>query len=101
MSPLRNANAYTSGGRTAPVIVMMASTAVVMAFSVCVVSRMRRFGSRSATAPACTLSVSTGRNWSAIVRPTAAELCVRLNTSQSWAMLCIHAPVLARTWPVR
>ena len=31
----------------------------------------------------------------------AVELCVRSNTSQSWAMLCIHVPVLARLWPPR
>jgi hypothetical protein len=33
--------------------------------------------------------------------PTAVELCVRLKISQSWAMLCIQVPVLARLWPMR
>ena len=62
---------------------MAASVPVATAFSVCVVSRMRRFDSRSATAPVCRPSASIGRNWSAIVTPTAVELCVRSNISQS------------------
>ena len=41
-----------------------------------------------------------GPNWSAIVTPTAVELWVRLKISQSWAMLCIHEPVLVRLWPL-
>ena len=40
-----------------------------------------------------------GKNCSAIVTPTAVELCVRLKVSQSWAMLCIHEPVFARLCP--
>ena len=99
ISPLSSANAYTSAGRTAPEMVIAASAGVAAAFSDCVVSRMRRLGSRSATAPACRPSSSIGRNCSAIVTPTAVELCVRLKISQSWAMLCIHAPVLARLCP--
>ena len=62
---------------------------------------MRRFGIRSASAPACRPNSSIGRNCSAIVMPTAVELCVRLKISQSWAMLCIQVPVLARLWPMR
>ena len=72
---------------------------MAVALSDWVVSRMRRFGSRSATAPACRPSSSIGRNCSAIVTPTAVELWVRLKISQSWAMLCIHAPVFARLCP--
>ena len=70
------------------------------AFSDWVVSRMLRFGSRSASAPACIPSSSIGPNCSAIVTPTAVELWVRLKISQSWAMLCIHEPVLVRLWPL-
>jgi len=101
ISPLSSANAYTSAARTAPAIVMTASAAVAAAFSVCVVSRMLRFGSRSATPPVYRPRESIGRNCSAIVTPTQVELCVRSNTSQSWAMLCIQVPVLARLWPPR
>ena len=90
-----------SVARIAPVIVITASALVVMALSVCVVSKMRRLGKRSATSPVCMPNISMGRNWNAMVTPTAAELRVRVSTSQSWAMLCIHVPVLARSWPVR
>ncbi len=44
---------------------------------------------------------SIGRNCSAIVTPTAVALCVRSSISQSWAMLCIQVPMLARLWPAR
>jgi hypothetical protein len=94
--PLRSANAYTSVACTAPATVMTASAVVAPAFSVCVVSRMRRFGSRSASPPVCRPSISIGRNCSAIVTPTLVELWVRSNISQSCAMLCIHVPVLDR-----
>jgi hypothetical protein len=101
ISPLAKANAYTSTARTAPAMMIAASAAVATAFRVCVVSRMRRFGSRSATPPACRPSTPIGRNCRAIVRPTQAELWVSSKISQSWAMLCIHVPVLARLWPPR
>ena len=101
ISPLTSANAYTSAGCTAPAMRDDRQRAVAVAFSVCVVSRMRRFGSRSATAPVCRPSSSIGRNCSAMVTPTAVELCVRSKISQSWAMLCIHVPMLARLWPAR
>jgi hypothetical protein len=82
-------------------MVMTARASVRTAFRVCVASRMRRFGSRSATAPVCSPNSSIGRNCRAIVTPTAVELCVRVKISQSWAMLCIHAPVFARACPLR
>ena len=78
-----------------------ASAAVAAAFSVCVVSRMRRFGSRSATAPLYRPRARIGANCRAIVTPTLNELRVRSYTSQSWAMLCIQVPVLARLCPPR
>jgi metal-dependent hydrolase (beta-lactamase superfamily II) len=40
-------------------------------------------------------SRSTGRNWQAIVMPTAAGLPVSSRTSQSWATERIHVPVAA------
>ncbi len=101
ITPLSSANTYTSAAVTAPAMVMTASSAVLTAFSVCVISRMRRLDSRSAAIPACMPSSSIGPNCRAIVTPTAAELRVRLKISQSWAMLCIHDPVLARLWPAR
>ena len=101
ITPLSSANTYTSAAVTAPAMVMTASIAVLTAFSIWVISRMRRFGSRSATIPACRPSSRIGPNCSAIVTPTAAELCVRSKISQSWAMLCIHDPVLARLMPAR
>jgi hypothetical protein len=82
-------------------MVTTASARVAAAFRDWVVSRMRRFGSRSASAPACSPSSSIGPNWSAIVTPTAVELWVRLKISQSWAMLCIQEPVFVRLWPPR
>src|ERR1700752_822217 len=57
---------------------MTASVAVAMPLSVWVMSRMRRFGTRSATAPACRPNSRIGPNWSAMVTPTAVELWVRL-----------------------
>jgi len=80
---------------------MTARALVAVAFSVCVASRMLRFDNRSATSPVCRPNSSIGRNCSAMVTPTAVALCVRSRTSQSWAMLCIHVPMLARLWPAR
>jgi hypothetical protein len=80
---------------------MTARALVAVAFRVCVASRMLRFDNRSATSPACRPNSSIGRNCSAMVTPTAVALCVRSRTSQSWAMLCIHVPMLARLWPAR
>ncbi len=101
IAPLSSANAYTSAARTAPAMVIAASVPVATAFSVWVISRMRRLDSRSATAPACSPSSSMGPNCSAMVTPTAVELCVRLKISQSCAMVCIHEPVFARLCPAR
>ncbi len=43
---------------------------------------------------------SIGRNWSAVVIPTAAADPVRLRTSQSCVMRDIQVPVLEITAPV-
>ena len=58
--------------------------------------RNLRWSTRSVITPACALSSSAGRNWSAVVVPVAAaESSVRMrSTSQSWATRCIHVPVL-------
>lgn len=56
---------------------------------------------RSATAPTKGISTIGGPNWSAITTPTAVPLCWVnwVSTSQSWAMRCIHVPMLETNEP--
>ena len=56
-----------------------------------------RLSKRSAMTPPQTPKTSTGTNCRNTVNPTAVTLWVSWNTSQSMAMRCIHAEVLAIT----
>lgn len=56
-----------------------------------------RLAKRSTITPPTRPNSSTGRNCSATATPTAATLPLISSTSQSWAIRCIHKPVVAIT----
>ena len=60
--------------------------------SPCVRINRRRFGTRSATRPPHAPKISIGRNWSAVVTPTATPLPVSERTSHISAIICIQLP---------
>ncbi len=66
-----------------------------------VISRIRRFGYRSAITPPTSPNRSTGRNCRATATPTAVMLPVSSRTNQSWAMRCIQSPVVATICELR
>ena len=72
-----------------------------IAISVWVAISSRRFGTRSASRPPQAPIRSIGRNCSAVVRPTARPLPVRLRTSQIAATVCIQVPESEISWPLK
>ena len=61
----------------------------------------RRFGTRSAISPPQAPKISIGRNWSAVVIPTATPLPVSERTSHISAIICIQLPDSETSWPVK
>jgi hypothetical protein len=56
---------------------------------------------RSASSPPQAPKSSMGRNWSAVVRPTATPLPVRPRISQIAATVCIQLPESEISWPAK
>ena len=56
---------------------------------------------RSAIRPPQAPKSSIGRNWSAVVRPTATPESVRLRISQIAATVCIQVPESETTCPAK
>ena len=94
-SPPTSARTSTWTAWTVPVSVSPAATAATAALVAAAASSSARRDRRSAKSPPCSPSRSTGRNWQAMVTPTAAGLPVSSRTSQSWATERIHVPVEA------
>ena len=61
----------------------------------------RRFGTRSAISPPQAPNSSIGRNWSAVVTPTATPLPVSVRISQISATVCIQLPEIETSWPTK
>jgi hypothetical protein len=99
--PRAPAKTNTIQSSTTPVRVRMPSPSPSAAIVIWVMNRMVRRLKRSATSPVSGTSSSCGAKLSAIVNPTAvASSSVSwVSTSQSWAMRCIHAPVLETSAP--
>ncbi len=60
-----------------------------------------RLGMRSASRPPQAPISSIGRNCSAVVRPTATPLSVRVRISQIAATVCIQVPESEISWPAK
>ena len=69
------------------------------AISAWVTSSSLRLDIESATRPPQAPASSIGRNWSAVVRPTAKALPVRVSTSHISATICIQLPLIETSWP--
>ena len=63
--------------------------------------RRRRLGMRSASSPPQAPNSSIGRNCSAVVKPTATPLSVRVRTTQIAATVCIQVPEREISWPAK
>ena len=61
--------------------------------------RSRRLSDRSAITPAHAPNSSTGRNWHAVMIPTATPLWVMCRTSSVWATSVIQLPAWEIVWP--
>ena len=61
--------------------------------------RSLRLSERSATTPAHAPKMSTGRNWAAVINPTATPLCVRWSTSRVWVINVIQLPACETICP--
>ena len=95
--PSATASPNTIQTCTTPVSTMSHITTASTAIDVCVTSSTLRRSKRSATAPPQSPNSNTGKKRKAKVAPTAAPLCVSVNTSQASAIVCIHEP----TWETR
>jgi hypothetical protein len=99
--PIRKTARKTIQGTTIPVAVTASRPIAGIAISVWVMISSRRFDIRSAIRPPQAPNSSIGRNCSAVVRPTATPLPVRLRISQIAATVCIQVPEREISWPVK
>jgi hypothetical protein len=70
-------------------------------WSVCVIISSRRLAIRSAISPPHAPISSIGRNWSAVVSPTATPLPVSDRITHSSATVCIQLPEIETSWPMK
>ena len=101
MMPWIVASTYTCQSWIAPVPTSMAKTAAWSSAATCVIVTRRCLGQRSVITPPISESNSTGRNWSAVTRPSAKGEWVSWSTSQSCAVRCIQLPVWEIIWPIQ
>ena len=99
--PIAKTARKTIHGSTTPVAVTAKRPTAGIAISAWVVISSRRFGMRSASSPPQAPNRSIGRNCSAVVRPTATPLSVRLRISQIAATVCIQVPDSEISWPAK
>jgi hypothetical protein len=90
--PMHSASTITCHATTTPASVTAASTNVGTAVAACATTSMRRFGNRSASAPANGPMRSPGPCCATVTNATAAAESVSRNISQDCATICTHMP---------
>ncbi len=100
MSPSPKANRYTCHTWATSAVARTPSARASTPMEPCVRTSILRLSRRSTNAPPHSPNRSIGRNWSAVVMPSAIPLPpLSWRTNQSWAMRCIHVPGLDMSWP--
>jgi hypothetical protein len=99
LTPRIAASAAISQTRTSPVTVRSPRTSAWSPIALWSPIMIRRLSPRSARTPPYGVSSSTGSVWSAMTAPSAVLECVRVRTSQAWAVICIQVPISEIAWP--
>ncbi len=98
--PSPKANRYTCQTWAAPAVARIPRPIASTPMAAWVQTSSLRLSIRSTSAPPHSPKKSMGRNWRAVVMPSAMPLPpLSWRTSQSCAMRCIHVPGLDSSWP--
>ncbi len=100
-APRANTSANTIHGSTAPLAASAHSTSAGTTMATWVTISSRRLSKRSASSPPKAPKSRIGANCSAVVRPTATPLPVRVRISHVSATIWIQLPLSDTIWPTK